>query len=173
MTSKISLPDYPAEWPSRLTVKNDCQDFSGLYSNEARVLGYSGKRYLSWVFSVPPTDFFQQAKGSITSVRFQKSDQNKYRIRFYYSDKSEANNLSEIDTKGDYSYCDNGDLVIAYPPSVGTSHGAYGKWTEETRFSKTSDGSLVIKKSLTSLVALFYFIPTYTNQIVWELYKPY
>lgn len=169
----ISLPEYPSKWPSRLIGVNACPDLSGTYSNEAEVVGYSGKRHLSWFFSVPPTDFFQQQKGEIKSVIIDKIYSNKYRAHFLYLDGTKLEQTSELDTETNGTYCENGELVVAHPSSVGTSHGSFGKWTEVTRISKSTDGSLVIMKSLKSIVAVFYFIPTYSDEIVWERYKPY
>ena len=169
----ISRLDYPNEWPDKSPVMNGCPDISGIYLNEGIAVEANASQRLS------RRPFFDHANAPLTSelwnyfyVGIEKGDPGKYVVSFYNEEGSQSEYAVEIDTKDEPWSCDNGEMVYSdHPPSVGYSHGAYGRWTDEVRISKTVDGSLLLKQVTSAMLAYFYVIPGYFENVELQLHK--
>jgi hypothetical protein len=162
----INKQPYPRYWPPMVMNQTDCPDLSGRYQNQNTECKGADCEYLSSRFS-----FLGNTRFGAAEAELQGPNEEQLTIR-YQAVGSTSGATFSLKRGADFQ-CEGGQVVLEEPGEFMSGDGAFGRRGMTRRyFSRTVDGSLVMRKAGSAGGIVFLIIPVYLSGETWTRWAP-
>lgn len=162
----VNKQPYPRYWPPMVMNQTDCPNLSGLYQNQNTECKGTDCEYLSSRFSLLGNTRIGPSK-----VELRGPDDGQLTI--HYQAVGTASGATFSLNRGADFQCEGGQVVLEEPGEFMSGDGAFGRRGITRRyFSRTVDGSLVMRKVGSAGGIVFLVIPVYLSGEKWTRWAP-